>query len=689
MSAYDYDPPRARYDDRRDRYGDARDVRDAYVDPRDVRDAYIDPRDVRDPYVSSRELVPRHRDETELTVDRAYPAGYSSRDIRRARSADPGYYDDYYDREPHHSSRSRGGRKGYADSYYDAEEKRRRRVLSSQEKIIAAVAGAALAVGGKEVYDRRAAHVADDDEIQRNYLHSAALGAAGAFAGYQGAGFYNKRASKSDHKKLVVHRGRDGRVREEYEYSDDEDDHPAKKGHKNFLESALGVTSLGAAMKALTGGGKDSERDVGSHRGRSMSRDSGGSTKSRGHSMSKVQKAAMAGLLAGAGEAFRIAKEPGSFRGEKAKRVVTAAVGAGALGGAHGDDDHSKRDIASSVIGGLLGNRVVHGSRRNIEEDSATGRSRSRSRFRSRSESAGPKGSGHGGGLAALASAGLAAFGAKKAVDSRDDSRGRSISPDRHHRSRSRSVVDTARRSLAKLGIGGEPDDASSHGGSRSSRRHRRYSDEDDDYDRRPSRRDVDDRDDRRYRYDDDGDDRSYRPRRRGRNRSEDGSDTDLGDSSDDERRARKMRGKQIITTGLATVASIHAAHGVYQSMEKRKTRQKAVKAGTMSPQEAKALKSKAILEDAASVGLAALGVKGAISELKEAREQSHECKLFKTEKQRRHDRRVERQRRLNDGCRRRRVENWSSPSALEPIRTRSFRPEDESYAETLPPSPR
>ena len=88
------------------------------------------------------------------------------------------------------------------------------------------------------------------------------------------------------------------------------------------------------------------------------------------------------------------------------------------------------------------------------------------------------------------------------------------------------------------------------------------------------------------------------------------------------------MRGKQIITTGLATVASIRAAHGVYQSMEKRKTRQKAVKAGTMSPQEAKALKSKAILEDAASVGLAALGVKGAISELKEAREQSHECKL-------------------------------------------------------------
>lgn len=668
MSAYDtYDPPvRTRYDDRRDRY----------VEPREVRESYV-----------SRELVPRHhRDEDELTVERAYPPGYSSRDVRRARSAEPGY-DDYYDRGSHYSSRSRGGRKGYADSYYEsAEKERRRRVLSRQEKIIAAVAGAALAVGGKEVYDRRTAHGADEEEIQRNYLHSAALGAAGAFAGYQGAGFYNKHASKSDDKALVMHKGRGHRGG--YYSDDDSDDDPsAKKGHKKFLESALGVTSLGAALKAITGGDKD--HDGASHRGRSRSRSS---TRSRARSMNKIQKAAMAGLLAGATEAFRIAKEPGSFRGEKTKRMLTAALGAGALGGAHGED-HNKRAIAESVIGGLLGNRVVHGSRKNIEEDSRTGRSRSRSRFRSRSESAGPR-SGHGGGLAALASAGLAAFGAKKAIGSRDDDddddsrgRGRTPSPHRGHRSRSRSVVDSARRSLAKLGIGDGPDDASEYGGSRSSRRRRRYSDESDDDYRRPSRREADDR---RYRYEDDyEDDRSYRPRRSRRDRSVGGSESDLGDSSDDERHGRKMRGKQIITTGLATIASIHAAHGVYQSMGKRKTRQKAVKAGTMSPNQARALKSKAILEDAASVGLAALGVQGAISELKEAKEQSHECKLWKIEKQQRHDRRVERQRQIRDGYRRRRVENWESPSAPQPIRSRSLRRGDESYAETLPPSPR
>lgn len=674
MSAYDpYDPPaRTRYDDRRDRYGDPREVRESYV---------------------SRELVPRrHRDEDELTVERAYPAGYSSRDARRARSAEPGYYDDYYDRGSNYSSRRRGRRKDYADSYYEsAENERRRRVLSRQEKIIAAVAGAALAVGGKEVYDRRAAHMADDDEVQRNYLHSAALGAAGAFVGYQGAGYYNKHAAKSEDKALVMHKGRDGRHRGVYSSDDDDDDPPAKKGHKKFLESALGVTSLGAALKALTGAGKDDDHDDrGSHRGRSRSRSS---TRSRARSMNKAQKAAMAGLLAGATEAFRIAKEPGSFRGEKTKRMLTAALGAGVLGGAHGED-HNKRDIAQSVIGGLLGNRVVHGSRKNIEEDSRTGRSRSRSRFRSRSESAGPGGN-HGGGLAALASAGLAALGAKKAMGSRDDDdddsrgRGRSPSPDRRHRSRSRSrsMVDSARRSLAKLGIGDGPDDASEHGGSRSSRHRRRYSDESDDEYRRPSRREVGER---RYRYDDGyKDDRSYRPRRSRRERSPVESDTDLGDSSDDERHARKMRGKQIITTGLATIASIHAAHGVYQSIEKRKSRRKAVKAGTMSPNQARALKSKAMLEDAASVGLAALGVKGAISELRQATQQSHECKLWKIEKKLRHDRRVERQRRIKDGYRRRRVENWESLSAPQPIRSRSLRHDEETCAETSPPSPR
>ena len=108
-----------------------------------------------------------------------------------------------------------------------------------------------------------------------------------------------------------------------------------------------------------------------------------------------------------------------------------------------------------AVIGGLIGNRIINGSKRDIIEDKSTGRSRSRSRARSDSS----KGGGDGGGdmgRAALATAGLGAIGAKKAVDNirdeqsrprrRDDSRdsyySRYESRRRCARSRSRSVVD-------------------------------------------------------------------------------------------------------------------------------------------------------------------------------------------------------------------------------------------------------
>jgi hypothetical protein len=50
------------------------------------------------------------------------------------------------------------------------------------------------------------------------------------------------------------------------------------------------------------------------------------------------------------------------------------------------------------------------------------------------------------------------------------------------------------------------------------------------------------------------------------------------------------------------------------------------------------------MLQDAASVGIAALGIKGALSELKEARELSHECKEWQEEKTKRHEKRLKRQ---------------------------------------------
>jgi hypothetical protein len=139
-----------------------------------------------------------------------------------------------------------------------------------------------------------------------------------------------------------------------------------------------------------------------------------------------------------------------------------------------------------------------------------------------------------------------------------------------------------------------------------------------------------------------------------------------LGDSDDDRRKGKKLRGKQIITTGLAAVATIHAAHSVYQSMEKRNLRHKALQEGKISEEQSAKLKKKAMLQDAAAVGIAALGIKSAISEVKEANSLRHEMREWNLEKQERHRRRLERQRLLANGggtgeLGRRRADSWTS----------------------------
>lgn len=656
MSSYDpYDAPIRERERTSKRY--YREERDPRYEP---RDGYLSP--------VSHDLVPRAREDSDLSVEEIRrdfpPPGYSSRDIRRARSAGgAGHYDEYYDdrRSGHDRNRDyepRSSRK--SDSYYyEEEQKKKARVLSKQEQIIAAITGAAIAIGGKELYDRRDAKV-HDSEIQRNVLASAALGAAGALAGYSGTEFYNKQKVKDERKSGAgAHRGRS-------DYSSDEEDGKEKKGHKNFLEAALAAAGLGGTIKALTGGGKDDKSDT-----RSRGGSDAGSRSGKGEGANKIQKAAMASLIAGATEAFRVSKEPGSWKGEKAKRILTAAAGAATIDAAQ-KDGGSKFGLAESVIGGLVGNRVIHGSKKNIEEDEKTGRSRSRSRARSKS---GDGGGGGVSGLAALATAGLGALGAKKIMDGRkdddddDDSRSRrrrSVdsrdsrdgSPKRH-RSRSRSVVDKARRGLAKLGLGNAPEEEDDRDSDRRDRSRRDYDDYDDHKSSRRHRDDYDDYDrDRGHhkssRRDDYSDEESSRHHRSRGERSERGtvarrgsaSSTDLGDTDEDEKRGKKMRGKQIITTGLATVATIHAAASVYQSMEKRKKRQKAVREGLLSPEEAKKLKQKAMWQDAASVGIAALGIKGAISEMQEVAEVRHEVKEWETSKEERRQRRRDRLRR-------------------------------------------
>ncbi|OTB03068.1 hypothetical protein M426DRAFT_74217 [Hypoxylon sp. CI-4A] len=666
MSAYDpYDPPPREYSRRHQHHYDDRHDR---ASPRytETQETYyrVNP-------TSRTALVPRDRENSDLSVEEVHrdfpPPGGHSRDIRRARSAEPDDY--YYDSRRSYdvAPRDRRPPKKTGSVYYEEEERTRKRVLNKQEKIIAAVAGGLLAAGAKELWDRREAEKEGYD-VHRNVAASAALGAAGALAGYQGADFYNKHANKEDKKSTyVVHKGRDGRISEYYE-DDEEEDPRNRKGNKSFLENALAAAGLGGAIKALTGAGsdKDSRSHHGSRRGSPDSYRSRGSIKSsRDTPAARMQKAAKASLVAGAAEAFRVAKEPGGWKGEKMKRVLTAAAGAATIDAAHDPSKDSGRHLLEAVVGGLLGNRMLHGSRKDIEEDRRTGRSRSRSRARSEG--------GGGSGLAALATAGLGALGAKKLVDNRSRSRSRrddsadsyysrSPSPRRRRslsrgsrgsRSRSRSIVDKTRRSLAKLGLGSAPAD-DDYDDDRSPRRSRHRSPSEDSYDADHKSRGAYMRGGRGPA--DDGSSRS-----RG-GRSSSASSSDLGDSDEDEKMTSKMRRKQLITTGLAAVATIHAANNVYGSMGQRDARHRAVKEGKLSPEEAKKLKTKALLQDAASVGIAAMGVKGALSELKEAREQHKAVREWKEQRQKRHEKRVERLKRSNSSYSgRSRADNWSS----------------------------
>lgn len=143
-----------------------------------------------------------------------------------------------------------------------------------------------------------------------------------------------------------------------------------------------------------------------------------------------------AALTAGAAEAYRARKEPGGWNGEKGKRILTAALGAGGVGGIlehSGNEKHNKRHFIESTLAGLAANHLVNGPR---------SKSRGRGGRRTRSDSRG--------GFKDLASAGLLAAAGKKAYD--------------HHRSKSRG-----------RDRGRSPDYSSSDDeGSRSRRRPRR-----------------------------------------------------------------------------------------------------------------------------------------------------------------------------------------------------------------------
>jgi len=405
---------------------------------------------------------------------------------------------------------------------------------------------------------------------------------------------------------------------------------------KDFGESA----GLGGIIGAVTGGrDRDRDRSRSRHRRDDRGYDSdrygyqddrrsryGSRSRSRsrgGRKSDKWEQAAKAAIVAGAVEAFRSRKEAGPWTGAKGQRIATAALGAAGIDGLIDRDPgkHEKRHVAESALGGLVASRLANGSRsrsRARGRDDSRSRSRSRSRARSRSifgrsrsrgRSRSASEDGGKNGLAKVAGTG-AVLAAGKALYDRVRSKSRS----RRERSRSSSADSYV---------------PSRRGNRRSYSRGRGM---DDQYSEAPSRTNPD----RRLAAPVGAGAGALAARGGGDDRSRRSSSTDSESSTDMEEKRKKLRGKEFLTAGLATVATIHAAHGVYSSMVASEKRRKLVGEGEMSPEEARKRKSKNMLQDAAAVGIAALGIKSAYSEWKEMNEQRHSVKELETRRRKR-----------------------------------------------------
>lgn len=452
-----------------------------------------------------------------------------------------------------------------------------------------------------------------DDDDDDDYLPAAA-GAAGGYA----VGRANRGRDRGDNRR---------RDRDSY-YSDDDQRSPPRKQDrkKSGVEGMLESLGLGGVAGALAGKSKS---------GRSRSRDrDGGRSRSRPRGEKKQREwaqAAQAALIAGAIEAFKSRGEPGSWTGMKGRRIATAAIGAGGIDKlVDRDPDHkSKRHLVEAVLGGLAANRLANGPAHSASEDGrGRGRSRSRSVFsRYRSKSRRGRSSESGGSRSRGVStgdkikdvgAGVVLAGVGKQLYDRIRSKSRKRrspstgSEDSYEASRNRRR-DRDVGGPYSQSRGGPPDESAVLGP------------------RGRSAAAV-------------GGEQGLRGDKKR------DSSTDSESSTDMERRRRKMRGKEFLTAGLASVATIHAAHAVYQSMEASEKRHKLVAEGEMTPEEARKKRSKAWLQDAAAVGIAALGIKGAYSEWKEMNEQRHSVKELEDRRRARQKRRERRMKEAMNG---------------------------------------
>ncbi|EEH07982.1 conserved hypothetical protein [Histoplasma capsulatum G186AR] len=430
---------------------------------------------------------------------------------------------------------------------------------------------------------------------------------------------------------------------------------PRPRRRKSLSEQALAAFGLGGVSESHSSRRRDDSRNYGSNRGyydpdydpsrsrrrrrqrhssRSRSRSR---SRNRDDKQTELARTLRAALTAGAAEAFRARKEPGSWTGEKGKRVLTAAIGAGGankLIDGH-SDKHSKRHLIETTLAGLATNRVVNGPR-----------SRSRSRGRARSEGRGAKELASAGLLAAVGKSAYDHFVSKprtrerrSANDSDDDS-----SPDRSRRSRgskkrSQSVSEYLSKGLAALGLE-EGKQSSSHSNRR--RERQRYNDDSDSdigsSDKNRSRR--------RRSHSRDSNSRDVGSHSVSSSFSSlrdrgaviplsvnNGNDTDSESSclsTDEEKRThRKLRRREIATTGLPTLAAVHAGYTVVKSL-KREERKAQLRQGEIISDKARRQRTKNNLKDVASVAVAAIGIKSTVDERRDAAHHRAKCNSFK-----------------------------------------------------------
>ncbi|POS88332.1 hypothetical protein EPUL_000740 [Erysiphe pulchra] len=358
---------------------------------------------------------------------------------------DPSLHENYEKEKDSHPSeekfKNHHDRKSFT-SFKSSEPKDRS--LSRNQILLAAIGGAALAIGGKQLWDRRK----PKSQTTLSPVHMAAVGVAGALAGYEGAEIYSSFVKKEGKPQKIHVSGesRSGDRHRKY-YSKSQDDVKSRRSRSRHRSSSNDSTDL----SSIDSDYYDEKSAV-----KRRSRDSL-------NSITQLQQLAKTALIAGAAEALRVRKEPGKWSGDKGKRVLTAAIGASAIDAVA--EESGKHHILETIMRGLTSNRLVNGQRTQLTNRSGKSKNHHRSRSRNSNKDLTTS-------IATLVTAGVGALAGKKLIE-RSRSRSRTTRSRRRHRSpsllsssdssiernhrlkhqRSKSIVDIARKGLSVLGL--------------------------------------------------------------------------------------------------------------------------------------------------------------------------------------------------------------------------------------------